>query len=59
MESRERVAQFDLIITPHLTRAYNLARLLLPEDAQRRMTDACGASLAELQQAAHDAGCML
>jgi len=31
----------------------------LPEDAQKRMTDACGASLAELQQAAHDAGCML
>jgi RNA polymerase sigma-70 factor (ECF subfamily) len=33
MESRERVAQFDLIITPHLTRAYNLARLLLGHSA--------------------------
>ncbi|MGE5181178.1 MAG: hypothetical protein ACM31C_03910 [Acidobacteriota bacterium] len=31
----------------------------LPEDAQRRMADACGASLAQLQQQAQDAGCML
>ncbi len=31
----------------------------LPEDAQKRMTAACGTSLAELQQAAQDAGCML
>jgi hypothetical protein len=31
----------------------------LPDDARKRMTDACGASLAELQQEAHDAGCML
>jgi RNA polymerase sigma-70 factor (ECF subfamily) len=29
MESRERVAQFELVVTPHLTRAYNLARLLV------------------------------
>ena len=29
MESRERVAQFDLLVTPHLPRAYNLARLLV------------------------------
>ena len=29
MESRERVAQFDQVVTPHLTRAYNLARLLV------------------------------
>ena len=31
----------------------------LPADAQRRMADACGASLQQLQQQAHDAGCML
>jgi RNA polymerase sigma-70 factor (ECF subfamily) len=29
MDSRERVAQFDRIVTPHLPRAYNLARLLV------------------------------
>jgi RNA polymerase sigma-70 factor (ECF subfamily) len=29
MESRERVAQFDAVVTPHLGRAYNLARLLV------------------------------
>jgi hypothetical protein len=31
----------------------------LPEAAQKRMGDACGASLAELEQQARDAGCML
>lgn len=29
MEGRERLAQFELLVTPHLTRAYNLARLLV------------------------------
>jgi RNA polymerase sigma factor (sigma-70 family) len=29
MESRERAAQFDAAIAPHLGRAYNLARLLV------------------------------
>lgn len=29
MESRERVAQFDAVVAPHLGRAYNLARLLV------------------------------
>lgn len=31
----------------------------LPEDARKRISDACGDSLAELQQQATDAGCML
>lgn len=31
----------------------------LPEEAQRRMAEACGQSLHELQQQAQDAGCML
>jgi hypothetical protein len=31
----------------------------LPEDAQRRMSNACGASLAELQAQAESFGCML
>jgi RNA polymerase sigma-70 factor (ECF subfamily) len=29
MESQERVHQFDRVIAPHLSRAYNLARLLV------------------------------
>lgn len=31
----------------------------LPEEAHRRMSNACGASLAELQQTAQSVGCML
>jgi RNA polymerase sigma-70 factor (ECF subfamily) len=29
MESHERVMEFDRVVTPHLARAYNLARLLV------------------------------
>lgn len=33
MEGRERLAQFDLLVTPHLSRAYNLARLLVGDSS--------------------------
>lgn len=33
MDSGERVAQFDRVVTPHLSRAYNLARLLVRDAA--------------------------
>ena len=33
MESRERVVQFEQVVTPHLTRAFNLARLLVGNSA--------------------------
>jgi RNA polymerase sigma-70 factor (ECF subfamily) len=33
MESQERVREFDRVVTPHLARAYNLARLLVGNSA--------------------------
>jgi RNA polymerase sigma-70 factor (ECF subfamily) len=33
MEARERLAQFELLVTPHLSRAYNLARLLVGDSS--------------------------
>ena len=33
MESHERLAEFDRVVAPHLTRAYNLARLLVGNSA--------------------------
>jgi RNA polymerase sigma-70 factor (ECF subfamily) len=33
MESRERLEQFERVVTPHLSRAYNLARLLVGNTA--------------------------
>jgi RNA polymerase sigma factor (sigma-70 family) len=42
MESGERVAQFDAVVTPHLARAYSLARLLVgnPADAEDLVQEA-------------------
>ncbi len=33
MEARDRLAQFEVLVTPHLSRAYNLARLLVGNSA--------------------------